>query len=435
MKLLFLLSFFADERVLTLSRIDSARDLQETAAIVRAMADPAQVTLEGKALKVQGTSPEIAAAAWLTGELDQPSGKTEFTITDGERIRIFTFSAARDVQELQEAATLVRSMVEIRRLFVFNAPRKIVARGTSEQIEQTAWLLDRLPALETAELKLPQEQLLRVYALPQYKGTQEFQEAATVLRSIAEIRHVLTYNPSRKIAMRGDAKQLAMVDFMLQEFDNAGDSKRQHRTEFSDRVRVFDGSRLADLQEHAVTMRSTMDIRRLFTLPSRKKIVVRGTVDDIEFCEWMMADGARRDFALGLVRQFPLAFPTNVQELQEAATVARSIGEIRRMYAENATKTVFVRGSQSEIDLTDWVFRQLATAPTDAASREYQYGADIVKIFFLKRDAVDIRQLQDTALRVRRETGIPRLFTYNAYRAIVVRCTPEQAAQAEALLR
>ena len=215
-----------------------------------------------------------------------------------------------------------------------------------------------------------------------------------------------------------------------------GDSKAIHRTRAGEAVRVFDASGSANAQETATVLRSVAIGARVFALDSRKKISFRGAAEDVALAEWMMSrDVAKKDFQLGAVRQFRLGFPASVQELQEAATVVRSIGEIQRLIVDNETKSVFVRGSQEQIDLADWIFKQLASAPIEAATRESKYGGEVVKVYFLKRDAATVHQLQETAVKVRRDTQIRRMFTYNASRAIFVRCTAEQAAQADALLK
>ena len=433
--LLLLAALLADERVLPLARTESFRDLQEITTIVRAIVEPVQVTLEAKNLRVQGSAEQIKVADWLVRELDEPTGKAEYTVADDDRIHIFKFSDAKDIRELQEAGTVLRSMAEIRRLFLFNSPQKVVVRGTKAQIEQAGWMLDHLSGSDMAEMKLPPDQLLRLYPLPQFKSAKDLQEAILILRSTSEIRHALLYSATNRLVLRGSAQQMAMVDFMLKEFEMSSDSKTVHRSRGSrDSVRVFDQSGATDLEQTATALRS-LAANRVYALESRNKIVMRGMPEEVALGEWMLSqDASKQDFQLGVVRRFHLPFATSVQDFQEAATVVRSVGEIYRVVADNASKSVFVRGSQAEIDLADWLFRQLATPPAAAESREYKYGADIVRIFFLKRDAMTVQQLQETATRVRRETRIPRMFTYNAYRAIIVRGTPEQAAQAATLL-
>lgn len=429
---------FAEEKTLTFQRLSTTQDLQEVATIVRAIVDIPQATLEGKSLKVLGTSQQVATAEWILRELDQPTGSVERSIEDDDRIHILTYAAARDIQELQEAATLVRSMGEIRRLFTFNDPRKIVLRGTKAQIEQASWILQRLPATgpaAPAEMKLSSERdpILRIYSVPQFAEVRDFQWAATAIRSTAEIRYFFTYNPTKKLAARGTAEQMAMLDFMLSEFSTTT-SARYQVPKRNDYLKVFDASKFAGIDERATLMRSMMDIRRVFTYTPGKKIIARGSKEELDSCDWLMQDGTNTEFPLGLIRKFHLPFTSNVQELQEAGTMLRSTAEIRRVFAENETKMVVVRGSQAEIDFAAWIFGQLANPPTSGQA-ETKVGTDIVKLLFLKPVDMPLSDFWKKVTDARRESKIPRVFTYNTLRAVVMRGSAEQIAKAESLLR
>ena len=432
-------SLQAEERVLPITQFSSTQDIQEIATIVRAILEIREVSVDGNSLRVNVEGPQITAAEWLVSELDRPSGRSEHVLSEDDRVRILDFKTADQPQQLQEAATTVRSISEIRRLFTFNAPRRIVVRGSKDQMEQAAWMLTQLGATvsDPVEMKISNTQVLRMYTLPQYKPFQDLQEAATVLRSTASIRYAFTYNPNQKLALRGSPSDMAVVDFLLKEFDRAGDSGTTHRIQRGSgvSVRVLDASSASDgatLQNRATVIRSILNAPQVYGFSSRKKIAIRGYQDDIELAEWMIGSQASKpDFDLGAVREFRLPFANGSMEFQEAATVARSLGEIGRIVAQNETKSVFVRGHQAELDLASWVFGQLASK----ANGETKYGADTVKVFFLDPASVTVQQLQQTVARVRGETKIPRMFTYNASRAIFVRGTAEQVARAEVLLK
>jgi DNA primase len=433
-------ALLADEKTLALAKVSSDQDLQEIAAAISAVVYPVQATVEGKAIRVQGSAGNIALAEWIAAELDQPQGRLERVAgNDDDIVRIFEFTDGNTMQEFQEAATLVRSLAEIRRLFTFNAGRRIIARGSKVKMEQAAWLLTRLPAsasADTSALKEDSGSLLRVYTLSQFDSIDNFQEAATLIRSITETRSAFTYNPTRKLALRGSAAQMGAVDFLVKELSSATDTKALHRVKQGDLIRVFNyptASSIMALQEMATVMRTVAGSARVFALNQQKKIVLRGGLEEIQLGEWMLLPtNAKGAFPLGLVREFQLSFATNIQELQEAATVARSLGEIERLIARNDSKTVVVRGSQAQIDLAAWVFQVLSTQPADGRS-EHGYGATVAKVLFLKPD-LPFADFQQKAVEARRESGTPRLFTYNKSRAVFFCGTAEQVAKAEAVL-
>jgi hypothetical protein len=102
---------------------------------------------------LRGTAGQIALAEWLINELDQPipealaqqspnpaAHEDRPSGTGDDVARVFYLTHAQTAQRLQEIATQVRSMTEVRRLFTYNAPRALALRGTADQIA----LADRL---------------------------------------------------------------------------------------------------------------------------------------------------------------------------------------------------------------------------------------------------------------------------------------------------
>src|SRR5207249_8122781 len=98
-----------------------------------------------KAMVLRGTADQMAVADWLFNDLDKQSrspGMHEYRLpgSGDDVVRVFYLTHAGTPQQLQEIATQVRSMAEIRRLFIYNAPRAMALRGTASQIA----LADRL---------------------------------------------------------------------------------------------------------------------------------------------------------------------------------------------------------------------------------------------------------------------------------------------------
>jgi len=126
--------------------------LAELATDVRSIAGLAKVLmvhLQSTAIIVRGTTAKIALAEWLVNELDQPANQPprtpsphEYRLTGAveDVVRVFFLTHAESPQRLQQIASEVRSTTEVKRIFIYNAPRAIAARGTAAQI---AWA-DRL---------------------------------------------------------------------------------------------------------------------------------------------------------------------------------------------------------------------------------------------------------------------------------------------------
>src|SRR5207247_2121023 len=98
-----------------------------------------------------------------------------------ETSRVFFFASSDTVQEVQEVATLLRSIADIRRLFTYNAPRALVMRGTADQVGLAEWLVNTLETAQASaklEYRMPSgsEDVVRVFYLAHTGTVQSLQE-------------------------------------------------------------------------------------------------------------------------------------------------------------------------------------------------------------------------------------------------------------------
>ena len=139
-------------------------------------------------------------------------------------VRIFYFARAQTVEALQELTTLMRSVVEIRRAFTFNAARAAVMRATPDEIAAAEWLFNELdqraaphPASETWRLPGTEEGVIRVFYLRPSLSVPDLMKNAAGIRSEAKIRRMFTYNGPRAIAVRGTAEQVTTAERLIRE--------------------------------------------------------------------------------------------------------------------------------------------------------------------------------------------------------------------------
>jgi hypothetical protein len=174
--------------------------------------------------------------------------------------------------------TTVRSVADIRRVFVYNALNAVAVRGTGQQMSLAAWLVDQLnqPAHTAApaphEYKLPGDDGARVFELTYPQTPQQLQEIVTILRSIGDIRRLFVCNERRAVAPE--------------------DSTAPHEYRLSsgadDLVRVFylaSSQSAQDLQKVAVQVRTTARIPRLFIYNALGALAVRGTLGQVTTAE------------------------------------------------------------------------------------------------------------------------------------------------------
>ena len=300
----------------------------------------------------------------------------------------------------------------------------------------------------------------RVISLTSIEKAQELSEIATVIRSIADIKS-LTVDPSqRTLAVQGTAEQIAMAESLAQELAPQP-GQRRDAYEFTmsggDLVRVYylpHSATVQNFQAVVTTIRSITDLRRAFTYNARRAFVVRGTLAQMEMAEWLVQQldqpaggqtssneyrvpGAADD----VVHVYPVKHVDGQQNLQEFATLVRSIGDIRRLFT--TPLAIAMRGTSEEMALADWLLQKLDQPTSGPAVVEQSQGeggreflmarnGDVVRVFYLR--SVTVQAFQNVAAEVHTTAKVPRVLTYNALGALAVRGTADQIAAAQALI-
>lgn len=307
------------DRVFHFAHTQSAQDMMEITTVIRAMTvrsvtDTQQVTVDTgqRSLMVRGDAAQIALVEWLFKELDQvpdpqPDGNAsphEY-LMNGERegvVHVIPLPGTGSTQSLQEAATMIRSIAEIRRVFTYNAPKVMVVRGTADQAATADWLaklVNQPPGRQAKyqyQMHVDSEPLVRVFYLTNTRDVRDLQEVATLVRAVSGMRRLFTYNQPRMITVRGTQQQVALAEWLVKELDQPN---RQASPEYrvsadgDDIVRVFyvpGASSVQSLQETATLIRSTTMVRRLFTYNAPRAIALRGTGAQIAQAEQLLKE-------------------------------------------------------------------------------------------------------------------------------------------------
>jgi hypothetical protein len=199
-------------------------------------------------------------------------------------------------------------------------------------------------------------------------------------------------------------------------------------------------------------VRSVADIRRLSVYNALKAVAVRGTSQQISLAAWMVdqlnqpADAAApapHEYKLpgdDVARVFELTYPDTPQQLQEIVTSIRSVGDIMRLFIYIPRRAVVLRATAERVALSAWLVSELdrpvnghTAAQNGSASHEFRLSndsANLARVSYLA-GSPSPQELQKVAEQVRANTGIRRLFVYNALGALAVRGTVGQVATAE----
>ena len=120
--------------------------------------------------------------------------------------RVFQFHHTDGTQNLNEVATLVRTISNLSQVSVDGVAKTMSMTGPEGGIQIAEWLLkevDRtaVPDSVTKEFQVSDNDLVRVLYLANPPNVQAFQEIATTIRTVAGIRMVFTYNAPKMLAI------------------------------------------------------------------------------------------------------------------------------------------------------------------------------------------------------------------------------------------
>ncbi len=227
-------------RVFFLAHAGTPQRLQETATDVRTIADIRRLFIYNapSAMTLRGGAAQIALAEWLVNQLDNPANQAIRSSVSYEYrpsssvddvVRIFYPAHTKTPQALQEMATDVRTIADIRRLFTYSATSALILRETPARIALAEWLVNELdhPANEPPRTPAPHEyrpsgtvdDVVRVFFLAHAGATQRLQEIATEVRTAAEIKRIFIYSASSSLIARGTAAQITLADRLITEQD------------------------------------------------------------------------------------------------------------------------------------------------------------------------------------------------------------------------
>ncbi|HEY6346170.1 MAG TPA: hypothetical protein VIY49_32180 [Bryobacteraceae bacterium] len=321
----------------------------------------------------------------------QTSGSSQIT-------RTFNFAHTSGVQNINEIATAIRTIVDTQPPVVDVASRSVTVRAAGDRMALAEWLFNGMDlaspvaansAIHEFRLAGSGDNIVRLFYLNRGQTVQEFQELATLVRTIGDVRRVYTTNEGKILALRGTADQTAMADWLIPELEKSAGQPRAH---------------------------SVSSEYRLPTIAAPQPNE-------------------------NVMRVFYVGNAATIQSFQEAATLIRTMTDIRRVYTSNAPRAVAVRGTADQVALAAWLFDEIDKPAAGALippSRVNHYqssaDADAVRVYYLPHIAT-VADLQKTATQVRSEASIPRIYTYNAPRILALRANADQIAHADRLLK
>jgi hypothetical protein len=297
--------------------------------------------------------------------------------------RVFHLTQDRTERDLQEIATTLRSVGDIRQVRADDIAKTVTVAGTAAQIGLAEWLIHALDVAQAPAQPQPfvmpegSKDLVRIY-FTHAARPQDLQEIVTTIRSAADVQRIFTYNSLHAVVLRGGAAELGLADWLMQKLDQPGQNPAPETYPFAG---------------------------------------LRGPE---------------------VARVFYLVHSRSPRDVQELVTTLRSIADIPRIFVYNASKAVAVRAPADRVALAQWLVRELDQPPDQPPAGTHGYelpaGTDSqVRVFYLN-PATTAEQRQRVVSDVHTTLHVGQLYLYNPLTALTVRGTVGQIATAERLL-
>ncbi|MCW5977255.1 MAG: hypothetical protein KIT09_04225 [Bryobacteraceae bacterium] len=207
-----------------------------------------------------------------------------------------------------------------------------------------------------------------------------------------------------------------------------------------------------DIQEIAVAVRVLSQLPRTNADVAARTLSVRGPAASVALAEWVFkaldqppGGSAPGEYRLpgggdDLVRVFFLKHAIATENLQEIATVVRSTADIRYAFTYNRLSAVTLRTTEAQMSLAAWLLDQLDRPPQSergsSEARPFRApggGDEVVRVFYVP-DVKTTPEFRKFAEQIWTATHIRRAFTYSHTRALTLRATAAQVAEAEQLI-
>ncbi len=216
--------------------------------------------------------------------------------------RVFHLTKPKTSQEVYEIATVVRMMTGIKELAADGDRRTITFRGSAAQGNLADWLMQRLDGVASgtatfdAQLEQPDEHAVQVFFLKNTKPGQDLQAVATLVRSLTDIRHLMTSAAQTALVVRSTPRQVTLAHWLVSRLDEPQkreNSEYQIPGSLDDTVELFYLPRTIStqqLQQAAVKVRTATHAQRLFTYNSSSVLAMRGTATQIAQARELIAE-------------------------------------------------------------------------------------------------------------------------------------------------
>jgi hypothetical protein len=292
-----------NSRSFHLTQNETADQMYQIATLIRSTGGIQQIWADDlqRTVSVTGTSAQLDMAAWYVKQLDQatpPASPQDYQAGSDDTVRMFFLSHVSTSQQLQEVVTNLRTIIDIKRLFTYDTLHAVAVRGTGSEIVMATWLVDQLdqavgvPSPAPNDYALSGDDVTHVFNLSNPRVPMETQEMVTLIRSVADVQRIFTYNARETIVVRTSPDHMALTAWLVKQLDRPASTPSVTVQYTLPRgpdniVSVFylpNPSR-ERLNKAATQVRTTARVQHLFTYGTLGALAVRGTLEQLATAE------------------------------------------------------------------------------------------------------------------------------------------------------
>jgi hypothetical protein len=278
-------------------------------------------------------------------------------------------------QGLQEIATTLRTVFDVKTLSVDATVSTITVTGTPDQIAASEWLVPKLDALP-GTLATPQKYLfggsnndvVEVVELKNAPALSDLQEVLTGLRTVADLQKIYQLTAPRLLIMRADSSHIALADFLTPQMDQAATVRSNASVQTYqvagggnyDAVLVYGLAHTGtnfDLQEILTNLRTVLDIQKIYLRTGPQLLEIRGSAGQMQMAQWLIAQLDKQTVA-GSGAEMPMPggkdSVVHVFYLADGANAGDALKSVRQMkvpvaYIRTSLPALTVRGTADQI--------------------------------------------------------------------------------------
>ena len=299
----------------------------------------------------------------------------------------------------------------------------------------------------------------RVFRLTGGPDLQRQQEIVTTLRTVNDLAKVTLDQGSATVTIHAPAAQVAFAEWMIPRLDHPPSSSQRYTVagNQNDVAMVYPMTGIKDvrgLQEVITTLRTVVDLRRVYNISSAYMLAFRGRPATIDQANFLLSELDRppqttqtavrdhfsitnpfRDF--DTLTAYHLTHANNNLAIQEIITNLRTVVDIQKIYPVTSNATLSLCANQDNTRVAEWLIDRLDRTAADPDVNQLQMPGgkdDAIRVLYLSRlsGGSQIKPLYDS---VRSGTAIQKSFWITSPAALVVRGTADAITAAARLVK